>query len=262
MENIKYLKMEYYKSNALYEYITANNIQHFKFVVGNAWQLVYGDNGCNPLVLIFAVGVSHAELNNKPSNAEKEAFNLLAITGQKANLPVRFIRFPSDVAEVESVNVCDSTFNYKEVSMPELSAMFGSFGLPVSNTKTAKYLNDRTSSAYHNWQRNSLGAALTVSDIDLWRINQAGDPEIVFELKRSYYDLARWKPFADDYRNFKLISNLCNKANMQFKIIYNQRIKNPFQDKIDRLKIFTLDFSKNPPITEDGIIMLNEIENL
>lgn len=66
----------------------------------------------------------------------------------------------------------------------------------------------------------------------------------------------------DDYRNFMLISNLCNSCGLQFKIIYNQRTKDPFTDKIDKLKIFSLDFSKNPPITEDGIIMLEELENV
>lgn len=254
--------MEYYKSNALYEYISSKRLAQFKFVVGNAWQLVYGDNTCRALVLIFAVGVSNAEIENAPADAEREAFNLLSIAGEKAGLPVRYVRFACDVEEVETVRVSDSSFAYSSLTMPELSALFGSFGLPVSNTRTAKYLNDRTSSAYHNWQRSSLGAALTVSDIDLWRLNEDGVPEVVFELKRSYYDLPRWKPFTDDYRNFQLISNLCNRANIQFKIIYNQRIKTPFEDKIDKLKIFTIDFSKTPPITEDGIIVLNELENI
>jgi hypothetical protein len=254
--------MEYYKSNALYEYISAKNLPQFRFVVGNAWQLVYGDNSCRPLVLIFAVGVPVAQIDNPPTETERDAFNLLAIAAANAKLPVRYIRFACDVEEVETVRVSDGSFVYSTLSMPELSGLFDSFGLPVSNTKTAKYLNDRTSSAYHNWQRNSLGGALTVSDIDLWRLSESGLPEIVFELKRSYYDLSRWKPFIDDYRNFMLISNLCNRAGMQFKIIYNQRIKTPFEDKIDRLKIFTVDFSKNPPIKEDGIITLDEFENL
>jgi hypothetical protein len=254
--------MNYYRSNALYDYISAKNISQFKFVVGNAWQLVYGDNSCKPLVLIFAVGVPLSELNNAPALAEKDAFNLLSVAGVNANLPVRYIRFASDAAEVDTVRVSDNSFVYTSMTMPQLSALFGSFGLPVSNTQTSKYLNDKTSSAYHNWQRSSLGAALTVSDIDLWRLNESGAPEIVFELKRSYYDLQRWKPFTDDYRNFMLISNLCNKAGLQFKIIYNQRIKTPFEDKIDKLKIFTVDFSKTPPITENGIIMLNELENI
>lgn len=62
--------MRYYKSNALYEYITAKHLQRFKFVVGDAWQLVYGDNSCNPLLLILASGVPNAELENPPSAQE------------------------------------------------------------------------------------------------------------------------------------------------------------------------------------------------
>lgn len=254
--------MPYYKSNAVYEYISANNLTKFSFVTGNAWQLVYGNNSCEPLVLIFAVGVPLAALNAAPSNDEKEAFNLLSVAGANAKLPVRYIRFACDVDEVKTVCVSDHTFIYSSLSMQQLSALFGSFGLPVSDTQTTKYLNDKTSGTYHNWQRSSLGAALTVSDIDLWRLNKNGNPEFIFELKRSYYDLHHWKPFADDYRNFMLISNFCNMAGLQFRIIYNQRIKSPFEDKIDKLKIFTVDFSKTSAITENGIIMLNEFENI
>jgi len=64
------------------------------------------------------------------------------------------------------------------------------------------------------------------------------------------------------FRNFRLISNLCNKAGLEFKIIYNQRIKTPFQDKIDFLKVFSINFSKNPSILENGIIALSEFEKL
>jgi len=254
--------MDYYRSNALYDYLSERNIPNYKFVVGNAWQLIYGDNNCNPLLLVFAVGVPAEILDSPPTSEEMEAFNLLLQAATKANLPIRYVRFASDIDVIETVKVSDASFEYTTLSMKELSEMYASFGLPISNTQTAKYLNDKTSSAYHNWQRNSLGAALTVSDIDLWRVSNDGKPEIVFELKRSYYDLSRWKPFTDDYRNFKLISNLCNQSGLAFKIIYNQRIKTPFQDKIDQLKIFSVDFSKNPPIREDGIITLEEFENL
>jgi hypothetical protein len=93
-------------------------------------------------------------------------------------------------------------------------------------------------------------------------VNENDDPEIVFELKRSYYELSKWQPFTEDYRNFRLISNLCTLAGMHFKILYNQRIKTPFQDIIKNLKIFSVDFSKNPPITEDGIVSLDDFTNL
>lgn len=254
--------MEYYKSNAVYDFIIAKNLNQFKFVVGNAWQLVYGDNNCNPLVLVLAVGVHKDEIGNQPSEQDKNAFTLLKWLADKTNLPIIYIRFIDNLDSIESVVVSSNLSDFSTISLAELSVKFGTIGLPVSNTQTNKYLNDKTSSAYHNWQRNSLGAALTVSDIDLWLINNTGEPEVVFELKRSYYDLSRWKPFTDDYRNFKLISNLCNKANIGMKILYNQRLKNPFQDKIDQLKIFSVDFSKNPPISEDGIIDLEKFKNL
>lgn len=253
--------MEYYKSNALYEYINAKKLLQFRFVVGNAWQLVYGDNKCRPLVLIFAVGVPMAQIDNLPDQNERDAFNLLNIVAVKSSIPIRYVRFAYDLTEVEDVRVSDGSFTYSSLRMLELSSLFASFGLPVSDTKTAKYLNDKTSSAYHKWQRSSLGAALTVSDIDLWRLSRTGNPETVYELKRSYIELNKWKPYTDDYRNFMLISNLCNKAELQFKIIYNQRIKTPFEDKIDRLKIFKVDFSTTTPIAEEGIITLDELEN-
>lgn len=254
--------MNYYKSNALYEYIKSKKLAQYKFVVGNAWQLVYGDSSCKPLLLIFATGVPQAQINNPPSNDDMEGMSLLSTIGKKANLNVKYIRFACDVPEIETVCVSDNTFKYTLLSLAELSNLFKSYGLPVTNTKTAKYLNDRSSSAYHNWQRTSLGAALTVSDIDLWLIDKNNNPEIVFELKRSYFNLERWKPFTDDYNNFKLISNLCNLSGIKFRLIYNQRIKTPFEDKIDKLKLYTIDFTKTPPITEDGIINLNELDNI
>jgi hypothetical protein len=254
--------MDYYKNNAIYDHLIQSNLPHYKFVVGNAWQLVYGNKSCQPLVLIFAVGVPNSHLSEPPSDQEKEAFSLLEYTGKKAGLRVGYIRFACDIPEIDTVITSNGSFNYTTVNMDGLSRIFESTGLPVSRTATAKYLNDKSSSAYHNWQRSSLGVDLTVSDIDLWRLDNEGNPEIIYELKRSYYDLEKWKPFTDDYRNFQLLSNLCQRAGIKLKILYNQRIKTPFQDKIDRLKIFSVDFSKNPPIENNGIITLKEFENL
>ena len=141
--------------------------------------------------------------------------------------------------------------------MSDLSEIFADYGLPISDSGTDKYLNDKSSSAYHNWQRECLGRDLTVSDIDSWRINEATKPEIIYELKRSYYSLSRWQPFTDDYNNFKLLSNLCNLTSLRFKIVYNVRHKKPFYDDISKLKLFDVDFDKRPPIKEKGIITLD-----
>jgi hypothetical protein len=254
--------MNYYKTNALYEHIKSGNYSQFKFAVGNSWQLVYGDNNCLPKVLIFAVGVPNNELNNPLSSIDLSAFNLLKNIAIKTGLPIRCIRFACDLDVVETVLFSNESLNFSSITMPQLSENFGSFGLPVSATQTNKYLNDLTSSAYHKWQRSSLGSALTVSDIDMWKVNENEEPLGIYELKRSYYTLERWVPFTDDYRNFKLISNLCNMASIGFKIVYNQRTTNPFNDNIENIKRFAVNFNNTPPIVNRGIINISDLLNL
>lgn len=254
--------MDYYKTNALYEHIRNGDFKQFKFAIGNAWQLVYGDNSCQPRVLIFAVGVPNNEINNPSSSDEITAFNLLKSTATKTGLPIRYIRFACDADEVATVLFSDENLNFSTITMSQLSDKFEAFGLPVSQTQTTKYLNDMTSSAYHKWQRSSLGSQLTVSDIDMWKVNEEDNPMAIFELKRSYYTLERWTPFTDDYRNFKLLSNLCNMASIDFKIIYNQRTKNPFNDNINNLKLFRVNFINTPPIVDNGFIKISDLDNL
>lgn len=246
----------YYSSNALYDYLQRNPKTNFKFVVGNMWQLVYGDNNCTPKALVLAVGVNKADYERTLSSSEQEAFNQLQYLSLKCNIPLLYVRFIAD-GEIEGVKTINDKGDFANLSMRELTQKFNSLGLPTSNTPTAKYLNDRSSSAYHNWQRNSLGAALTVSDIDLWKLDANSNPSYFYELKRSYYALERWKPFPDDYRNFRLLSNLANSARIGFRIAYNVREKNPFKDDISKLKIFDIDFSKPISITEKGIFDLN-----
>jgi hypothetical protein len=248
--------MDYYKTNALYEYIRAHGLTRYRFVSGNTWQLVYGDSHCRPRLLVVAAGVPAAGLYGQPSKEEQEAFDLLQCISEKAGLSLLSIRFATDVTEVASVVVADQLCAYKVCTMLQLSELFSSFGLPVTGTATAKYLNDKTSSAYHHWQRSCLGPDLKVSDIDLWRTGSNGRPHTIYELKRSIEPVAKWKPYKDDYNNFRLLFNLCCKAGLQLKIIYNQRTKQPFHDNIRKIKIFRVDFSKDLPIKEEKEVLL------
>lgn len=250
--------MTYYKSNALYDKIKEMGLTNFKFVSGDAWQLVYGNDACNPLLLVFAKGTTFTEYNQELSEQDIDAINLLSHVSDRTGLQLIIIKFQTDMSIIQEVLFAYSDLKFQKISLSGLSALYGKYGLPVSNTSTDKYLNDKTSSAYHNWQRQSLGRSLTVSDIDLWRIDETATPEIIFELKRSYYSLERWKPFTDDYNNFRLISNLCNMASLNFKIAYNVRTKYPFYDDISKIKLFEVDFNKQPPIKEEGIISLKE----
>ena len=246
--------MDYYRGNALYDYISSTGTQRFKFVSGNMWQLIYGDDKCNPKLLALVVGVDKFEPDSLPTEVE-EPFLLLKSLGDKCGIPTKIICFDSSEPSVENVWVYeDAESEAKEVSMAELTDIFGSVGLPTSNSSTAKYLNDRTSSAYHKWQRASLGRSLTVSDIDLWKLDEDGNPHSIYELKRSFYGLDRWQPFRDDYRNFQLVSNLANCSEVGFQIVYNVRHKNPFRDDVSKLKLFEVNFSLNPTIKYMGIV--------
>jgi hypothetical protein len=255
--------MNYYKGNAIYDHINANQLTNFKFCSGNLWQLVYGDNDCVPKLLALVIGADNNEYNAGYTAHQIEAFNLLNTLATGCNLPIKVIKFNTDV-EIENVKVADDVTNEPtEMTLAELRDVFSHNGLPVSNTSTAKYLNDRTSSAYHKWQRGHLGWALTVSDIDLWKLTPAGNVQRIYELKRSYIAIGNWTPYPDDYRNFQLLSKLANQAKVRLGIVYNVRETRPvFNDIISRIKVFKVDFTKTPPVKLVGIYDTNGFFNL
>lgn len=253
--------MKYYTTNALYEQIISRRIPHYKFTTGNSWQLIYGDKNSTPLLLVYAKGVNETEYFSDYSQQDQEAIGLLSFVSKHSSLPLLIIRFRADLNEIKEVLVSENSLDFKRVSLAQLSDIFKKYDLPVSNTPTDKYLNDKSSSAYHNWQRSCLGRGITVSDIDLWKVDSKGIPRVIFELKRSYYTIERWRPFPEDYNNFKLVWSLCYKTNMLFKIAYNVRTKNPFFDDISRIKIFSVDFTKNPSIAEETVFSINDFMN-
>lgn len=251
----------YYNSNALYDYIKQNNIGNFEFVSGNMWQLVYGDTHCNPILLVLVSAVKQQNLFSALSQQESNAFRRLQQIGQLRNIPVLFIRFAVDIDSIDSVVILESN-NLKSVTMIELTSLFAQYGLPINegrSIETTKYLNTKTSSAYHTWQRSTLGNGLKVSDIDLFRINPFDKSIItVYELKRSFIDLNDWQPYVVDYNNFKLLSNLFNPLGIDFKIVYNVRHKNPWRDDISNLKLFNVASQSHQLISFDKYQTLNE----
>lgn len=252
--------MRYYQTNNIYKYIIDNSLTNFKFTSGNLWQLVYGDSHCNPKLLAIVSGVNSTEFKNSYfSKTEQEAFNLLAKISDKTGLPLRFIRFITDTRIVQEVlSFKKGQGSYEILGLNQLKESFRQEGLPVSNSSTNKYLNDATSSAYHNWQRNELGRDLKVSDFDLWRVNSNDYPIELYELKRSFIPLQRWQPYRDDYNNFNLIYNVIKDLEINFKIVYNLRTKNPWNDDVSLLKIFNVNFRNVNPVQYNSTLKIQE----
>lgn len=246
--------MQYYRGNALYRYIHSHHISDFHYVAGNMWQLVYGNHLCQPQLLILAIGATHRHYHHPFLEEEIEAFQLLKKLSEASGVPLKILKFNADASNIETLILFNDIHEKGYIiSLRQLSVVFAKYGLPVSNSSTVKYLNDKTSSAFHKWQRECLGKKLTVSDIDLWRTKDEATIECIFELKRSYIPIDRWKPFRDDYQNFRLLSKLANMAGIDFKIAYNNRYKKPFKDDVSKIKVFKVDFNRETPIWDEGI---------
>lgn len=222
----------YYNDNAIYEKLRSYNSDSFIWVSGNAWLLVYGDQYSIPKLLAL---VTTKTFCNEGLYIKQ---NKIITLSKELNIPFINISFDDTINDIDYVKLQDNSSGiWKNISLQELKEIFKMFGVPVNTNPCYKAINDKKSSAYHNWQRENLGN-ITVSDIDLIRISGNTIQEII-ELKRSYYNFDKWKPFPDDYPNFNLVLNLCNKVGIdKFTILYNIREKNPFKDIPDPVMLF------------------------
>ncbi len=211
---------QYYRTNAIYEAL--NNIEHdFQWVSGNAWLLVYGNKSDHKAkVLVLVHGTSW--------KIQTEIINTLQYITKKLNIPVYKIIFDdSHDDSISEVVFCSSLKDEgKMYFLGELKSIFKNAGLDIIDGKCDKYLNDKTSSAYHKWQRFSLGNKIVVSDLDLIRMSKSSKEPIEFiELKRSTADVNIWKPYIDDYANFNLINSISQRTNIPLLIVYNRMVK-------------------------------------
>lgn len=234
----------YYNTNAIYEYLEEHNVTGFLFARDSLWLLLYGDSKCTPKILIVVSATNSEDYANLVfSSHEKDIFNVGEQLAKKAGLPFGIIRFCSDLKEIETVQYINwSTRKHITISIDELRNFFEQYGIHTKNSKSAKPVNSKTSSAFHDWQRNTLGDEIVATDLDLLRVDKNGNPTDIYELKRAERPpFDEWKPFIRDYPNFKLISKFSEMVGIDFYILFNRREKQPFFDDISKLKLFTFD---------------------
>lgn len=225
--------MSYYKSNAIYEEIERLGFKQFLVPAGNSWFLIYGDSRCNPVVIVFVFGYS---VLGNTEYLERASFVLSTIS-LKSGIPYLKISFDDSIREINSVNL-ESRSGIGEITLSELKDIFFELGLPVKQGLCQKAINDASSSAYHNWQRQNLGQ-IVVADMDLFRLNDHGFPEEIIELKRSYIPLNNWTPFRQDYANFNLLTKVTYRCSCLFHILYNLRTKTPWFDDPSIITLFS-----------------------
>lgn len=65
-----------------------------------------------------------------------------------------------------------------------------------------------------------------------------------------------WYPYVEDYPNFRLLSSVATRCNIDLSILYNVRTKEPFRDDVSRVKMFSFE-SGRPRLL--GFFSLEEI---
>ena len=227
---------EYYQTNDVYRRLEGAGLSPpLIWCSGNAWIVAYADTNQESRLIAYITGRSVANAKESERKRLHRASVASSLLADSAGIPWAEISFDDQIDEIDSVQLNDSS-----VKLPELKRWFANIGLAtMPGTTPSKAINDRSSSAYHNWQRSSLGN-ITVTDVDLIKVVRR-KPQIsaIYELKRSGQPLNSWRPYVEDFPNFDILSKLAETANAEFKIVYNvltsgkQRI-----DRADSLKVF------------------------
>ena len=88
-----------------------------------------------------------------------------------------------------------------------------------------KGVNRYTSNEFHDWQRENLPGSFVIQDLDTWAIVVSDstdnyEPLFLVELKRSFYEPARWNPFPQDLPNYAALYKLSKRAEIPLITIY------------------------------------------
>ena len=227
----KAVRVSYYRSNAVYEQLASEQHPMFVWLTGNSWALVYGDSSGAARVAVLATGTS-CTLSDRVRGAFVNLFKRLS-------LPAFELRFDDQAEEISEVHMSETVGEpLYTATLLDLTERFRNCGLPVAEGRAGKAVNAHTSSAFHNWQRMSLGSGISVSDLDLLRLDVAGQTIEAIELKRSYIPLNRWTPYRQDYINFVLLCSALSPSGIPLTIAYNRRTKNPIVDDPSVLSLF------------------------
>lgn len=231
--------MSYYESNGIYEYLKENNIKNFFWTSSDKWILVYGNDRQEPKVV--SVVVKSTGNSEDVSQQEKNIISVVKSMVKDTDIHMNFIRYDAD-KPLETVQFWEAgSARLETINMDDLRNRFIQYGIKMNENKTKKFINDRSSSQYHEWQRENMGSDVTVSDIDLIRFKGNEIKEII-ELKRSKIPLEKWNPYKADFNNFTLLSKLAVEAGIDFYIAYNYRQELPFLDDISYIKLFEFDY--------------------
>lgn len=200
------------------------------------WILLYGNRRAEPRLCLIVSAVRQAD--QQWSEFEKKAWKIFS----PLKVPCRILRFPKNFEPPFLFS--DGKKTTQTTPQTLYDDLFAPFAIEKARQRKPKAINDRISSHYHHWQRQNLAAETIVSDFDLIEYTPDFFPIRIFELKRSFIEVEKWKPFRRDYPNFSLLANAFAEKTRIY-IVYNRFTKNPPHDDISQLALFRVLKHKN-----------------
>lgn len=227
--------MSYYRTNAVYEALSAKPRDGLVWVSGNAWLVLHADRHEQVKSIAMIAGASVLDDPDAATRARlKSVWAVAKRLAEAIQVPLDAVRFDDRSSVLERVTV-----NRRPLALLDWKEQLAGYGLPVDEDAARTEINHASSSAYHTWQRDALGA-IKVADVDLIRVDgkSASGLELI-ELKRSFITLEHWRPYPDDYPNFNLILDVATRAGARMTIAYNRRLETPsFDDDASLLSLF------------------------
>ena len=248
--------MNYYRGTDLYGALSERAGDRFVWASGDAWCLVYGDAGAVPKLAVFVEAVEAERLSASISAERSRVRDAFFRLAYGAGIPSLHLRFAAD-RTLGRVAVIGENGEAAELSLEELSLRFLEAGVPIREGPAIKAINLQSSSAYHDWQRAALGGEITVSDLDLLRLGQAEAVTELIEVKRSYIELNRWRPYPQDFNNFRLLARLAEANGVPFTISYHRFSGAPRVDDLSELSFWQVESHREPPVVQLGLFELD-----
>lgn len=221
-----------YNGNAIYQHL----FQHPNgLLVGpgpQTWPLVYADKDGAPKAVVVVCDITPGQ--SIPANPTflKHTYAL----AQRMSIPFRMLLFCSHQPPLKFAVIDGPGIPRRYLNPDEWRNEMRGFGIDVRGTSN-KAINRASSSPYHEWQRDNLGA-IRVVDIDLLRLDGAGCVTHLIELKRSSIPMESWTPFTNDSKNFEVLANVAHLTGTSLELAFNRYNKQTLEDDLSRFKVF------------------------
>ena len=218
--------MCFYHNNML-QHLRVNKGSHcYRLLSETVGVLVIFNSNFDALcILIESYNENLAVLDSE----EQDAINISNYICNKLGIPFYFFKYSDKILNnntqvlyfmngMYSFDICSLyDFFTNKIINPNVN-----FNISNKNTPS-KYINDKNSTPFHEWQRNCLNYNGFPVDIDMVFYENNVLYSLI-EIKRSF--VKDWKPYKADKNNYLALCKFCDRLEVNFSLFFIPQIKN------------------------------------